>query len=230
MLASWRWCGWVAVAFGISIGLAGCIGTVREQIATASANTRATQPLTEWVDVLPEHLSDVDPARLEGEGAALIITRSLRETASGDRSGTPDITLLRDVSTSIIHQASVQKTGTDAEVGWSVLLVPPGQYTLNRGPTVRRTAINRVTGQLKESIVDLKGHPYVPLAATIHVAAGDVIYVGTVINRVGPNVEPFQVDIRDEHAAAVSWIREKLPAFAPRLQIRLLPKPVRPLS
>jgi len=40
---------------------------------------------------------------------------------------------------------------------------------------------------------------------------------------------PFQADIRNEHTAAISWIREKLPAFAPRLQIRLLPKPVRPL-
>jgi hypothetical protein len=68
------------------------------------------------------------------------------------------------------------------------------------------------------------------LNATIHIGAGDVVYVGTIVRRSGANVDPNQVDIRDERAAAAIWTRERLPAFASRLQTRLLPKPVRPLS
>ncbi len=219
-----------ALALGAALSLAGCITTVKEQIDAASARTRATQPLVEWVNVLPEHLSDVDPARLDGEGAALVIVRSLRETSAGDRNGTSDNLLLRDVATSTIRESSVQKTGSDADVGWAVLIVPPGQYILNRSATLRRTGINRATGQAREFIVDQKGHPFVPLSQTLHIGAGDVVYVGTVVWRTGPNVEPFQAEIRAGRAAASAWIHERLPAFAPRLQTRLLPRPVRPLS
>jgi hypothetical protein len=217
------------LALGASLGLSGC-NSVKEQFAAAGANVRATRPLVEWVGVMPEHLADVDPARLEGEGAALVIGRSVRETSAGDRSGTSDNLLLRDVSTSTIRESAVQKTGSDAEVGWSVLIVPPGQYILNRSATLRRAAINRATGQLKEFIADQNGHPFVPLAQTTHIGAGDVVYIGTVVWRTGPNVEPFQAEIRDQHEAAVTWTREHLPTFASRLQTRLLPRPVRPLS
>jgi hypothetical protein len=218
------------LALGQAIGLAGCVTTVRDQIAAASADIRATKPLTEWINVLPEHLADVDPARLEGEGAALIIGRSLTETAAGDRSGAPDFLVLRDVGTSTIRESPVQRTGADKDFGWSVLIVPPGQYALNRSATIRRTSVNRFTGQVKDSIVDTKGHPFVPLASTIRIGAGDVVYVGTAVRRTGPNVDPFQTEIRNEHAAASIWTREHLPAFASRLQTRLLPRPVQPLS
>jgi hypothetical protein len=127
-------------------------------------------------------------------------------------------------------ESPVQKTGTGAEVGWTVLIVPPGQYILNRSATVRRTGVNRVTGEVREVIMDVKGHPFVPLSATTHIGAGGVVYVGTVVWRTGPNVEPFSAEVRDERAAAVAWTREKLPAFAGRPQTRLLPRPVRPLS
>jgi hypothetical protein len=212
-----------------ALTLAGC-NTVKDQIAAASVNVRATQPLVEWINVEPQHLTDVDPARLEGEGAALVVARSLVETAGGDRNGTPNSLMLRDVATSTIRESSVQRTGRDAEVGWAVLIVPPGQYILNRSATIRRTAVNRVTGQIKDSIADQKGHPFVPLAQTIRIGAGDVVYVGTVVRRTGPNTDPFQAEIRDERVAAVAWTREKLPAFAGRLQTRLLPRPVKPLS
>ena len=229
MYSTRRAAAFAVLALAAVVGLAGC-NTVKDQITAASANIRATKPLSEWIDVLPEHLAEVDPARLEGEGAALIIGRSLKETGVGDRNGTPDALILRDVATSTIHIASLQRTGTDAEVGWAVLIVPPGQYAINRGATVRRTAVNRATGQVKDTIVDVKGHPFVPLNATIHIGAGDVIYVGTIVRRSGADVDPNQVDIRDERAAATIWTRERLPAFATRLQTRLLPKPVRPLS
>ena len=218
------------LALGMALGLAGCNATVKEQIAAASVNVRANRPLIEWINVVPEHLADVNPARLEGEGAALIIGRTIRENNTGDRIGTSDSLLLRDIATSTIREGSVQKTGTDAEVGWSVMIVPPGQYILNRSATVRRTALNRATGQIRDSIVDTKGHPFVPLNSAIHIGAGDVVYVGTVVYRSGPNVEPFYAEMRDEHPAAVAWTREKLPAFAPRLQTHVLPRPVRPLS
>jgi hypothetical protein len=220
------------LALAASLGLAGCagVGTVQDQIAAADAKLRATKPMTEWLDVRPEYLAEVDPARLQGEGAALVIGRSLRETAAGERSGAPDAILLRDVSTSTIHQSSVQRTGTDAEVGWAVMIVPPGQYAINSSATIRRTAVNRATGQVRDSTTDQKGHPFVPLSSTIHIGAGDVLYVGTMVRRSGPNVDPLNVEVRDERAAAATWARERVPQFAARLQTRLLPKPVRPLS
>jgi hypothetical protein len=46
----------------------------------------------------------------------------------------------------------------------------------------------------------------------------------------GPNVDSNNVEIRGERVAAATWTRESLPQFAPRLQTRLLPKPVKPLS
>lgn len=229
MLIRGRTAALAVLALGTALGLAGC-NTVKDQIAAASVNVRATRPLTEWIDVLPEHLVDVDPARLHGEGAALLIARTLKETGDGDRNGTPDALILRDVATSTIHISAVQRTGADAEVGWAVLIVPPGQYALNRGATVRRTGVNRATGQLKDTIADVKGHPFVPLSSTIHISAGDVVYVGTVVRRSGPNVDPFHAEIRDERAAASTWTRERLPRFASRLQTRLLPRPVKPLS
>jgi hypothetical protein len=220
------------LALGAAIGLAGCagVGTVQDQIAAADAKLRVTKPMVEWLDVRPEYLAEVDPARLQGEGAALVIGRSLKETLAGDRSGAPDSILLRDVSTSTIRQSSVQRTGTDADVGWAVMIVPPGQYAINRSATIRRTAVNRVTGQVKDSTTDEKGHPFVPLASTIHIGAGDVLYVGTLVRRAGPNVDPNNVEVRDERAAAATWARERVPQFAARLQTRLLPKPVKPLS
>jgi hypothetical protein len=220
------------VALGASLALAGCasVGTVQDQIAAADAKLRVTKPMAEWIEVRPEYLAEVDPARLQGEGAALVIGRSLRETAAGERSGAPDAILLRDIATSTIRQSSVQRTGTDAEVGWAVMIVTPGQYALNRSATIRRTAVNRATGQIKDSISDQKGHPFVPLASTIHIGPGDVVYVGTVVRRSGANVDPNNVEIRDERVAAATWAHEQLPQFAARLQTRLLPKPVRPLS
>ena len=71
-----------AVAIVIAAGVAACGGTAPDRFAVAKANTRASKQLTEWVDVQPEHLADVDPKRLKGEGAALIIARSYRETSS----------------------------------------------------------------------------------------------------------------------------------------------------
>lgn len=216
------------LALGAALGLGGC-NTVQDRIATASANVRATQPLVEWINVVPEHLAEVDPARLQGEGAALVIGRSVVETTGGDRNGTPTALMLRDVATSTIRESYVQRTGSEAEVGWAVLIVPPGQYIINRSATIRRTAVNRV-GQMKDSIVDQKGHPFVPLGQTTRIGAGDVVYVGTVVRHTGPGAEPFNAAIRDESAAAIAWTRERLPAFASRLQTRLLPRPVKPLS
>lgn len=209
--------------------LAGC-NTVQNRIETASANIRATQPLPEWINVVPEHLAEVDPARLQAEGAALVIGRSIMETNGGDRNGTPHALILRDVATSTIRESYVQRTGTEAEVGWAVLIVPPGNYILNRSATIRRTSVHNRTGQVKDSIVDQKGHPFVPLSQTTRIGAGDVVYVGTVVRQTGPGAEPLNAVIRDESSAAVAWTREHLPKFAPRLQTRLLPRPVKPLS
>jgi hypothetical protein len=229
MVRKRRWAALSILTLGAAFSLAGC-NTVKEQIATASANVRATQPLVEWINVVPEHLAGVDPARLDGEGAALVIVRSVMENTSGDRNGTPNSVMLRDVATSTIRESSVQRTGSDEEVGWAVMIVPPGQYMLNRSATVRRTAVNRVTGQLKDSIADQKGHPFVPLSQTMKIGAGEVVYVGSVVRRKGPGAEPFATEIRDERAAATVWTRTHLPAFASRLQTHLLPRPVRPLS
>src|SRR5437763_13137310 len=51
------------LALGATLGLAGCagVGTVRDQIAAADVKLRATKPMTEWLDVRPEYLAEVDP-------------------------------------------------------------------------------------------------------------------------------------------------------------------------
>lgn len=211
----------LAAAF-VAAGLSAC-GTVPDRIATAKANTRATKPLVEWVEPQPEHLADVDPGRLKGEGAALIVVRTYRESTAGERSGASHFVLLRDVSTSTIFSNDVQRTGTDAEVGWALLLVPPGQYALNRGGVTRTTRVRG--GEASATYVDSKGHPYVPLNATVRINAGDVAYVGTVVFQ-GPVAKADKTFIRDERAAAVKWAQTNIPTFAPHLQTKLLPPPV----
>jgi hypothetical protein len=216
----------IAMALGaafVAAGLAACGGTVPDRIAAAKATTRATKPLVEWVEPLPEHLADVDPGRLKGEGAALIVVRTYRESTAGERNGASHFVLLRDVSTSTIVSNDVQRTGTDAEVGWALLLVPPGQYALNRGATTRTTRVRN--GEASATYVDSKGHPYVPLSATMRINAGDVVYAGTVVYQgaTGPGQKTF---IRDERGAAAKWAQTNIPRFAPHLQTKLLPPPV----
>lgn len=217
----------VGAALLLAFGLGGC--STQDRITTAAAHVRSTKPLVEWIDVQPEHLAEVDPARLKGEGAAVLITRSLVETASGERNGSSDVTTLRDVSTSTIRQSPVRKTGTDAEVGWAVLIVPPGQYAVNRGAT-RRTTRVRGTTELQDHVVDSKGHPFVPLSATTRINAGDVAYVGTVVRQDQPGSQTKKTFVRDERAAAAAWTQTNLPGFAPQFQVKLLPPPVQPLS
>jgi hypothetical protein len=208
----------------VAAGLAAC-GTVPDRIAAAKANTRATKPLVEWVEPQPEHLADVDPGRLKGEGAALIVVRTYRESAAGERSGASHFVLLRDVSTSTIFSNDVQRTGTDAEVGWALLLVPPGQYAMNRGGVTRTTRVRN--GEASATYVDSKGHPYVPLSATVRINAGDVAYAGTIVMQASsPTETPKKIFIRDERGAAAKWAQTNIPGFAPHLQTKLLPPPV----
>jgi hypothetical protein len=213
----------------MAAGLAACNMTVRDRISAAAATTRATKPLVEWVEVRPEHLSEVNPDRLRGEGAALVIARSVRESAAGERTGASSFLLLRDVSTSTIRSGPVQRTGTDAEVGWVVLLVPPGQYALNRGAVRQTTSVRH--GEARVSYVDTKGHPFVPLGSTTRIGAGDVVYVGTVVWQAeGPVQAARKVSIRDERSAATQWVAANLPDFTPHMQTRLLPPPVAALN
>jgi hypothetical protein len=215
----------VAGAFFIVAGLAACAGTTPDRFAAAKANTRANKPLTEWVDVQPEHLTDVDPSRLKGEGAALIVARSYRENSGGERSGSPHMVMLRDVSTSTIWSSDVQRTGTEADVGWVVMLVPPGQYALNRGQVRKTTRIRN--GEATASYVDIKGHPYVPLNATIRLNAGDVAYVGTIVFQSSSSGgAPYKTIIRDERSAADKWAKTHIPNFAQQLQTKILQPPV----
>jgi hypothetical protein len=208
-------------------GLTACI-TVQDRMETAKAGVRATKPLGEWVDVRPEHLAEVDPERLRGEGVALVVIRSLQETATGEKNGLSDTMILRNVSTSTVRAGPLHKIGTEAEVGWGVLIVPPGQYALNRSTTTTTTSLRQ--GAVTQKSVDTKGHPFVPLDATLHIGTGDVVYLGTVVWVAGAAGGQKTPKMRDERAAAAAWMQANLPAFAPRMQTKLLPKSVQPLS
>jgi hypothetical protein len=207
-------------------GLTACI-TVQDRIETASANVRGKSPLLEWIEVRPEHLAEVDPARLKGEGAALLVTRAVKQSGT-EFAGPSAVVMLRDISTSTIHLAHAQRTGSEDEVGWAVLLVPGGQYAINRGAVNQRMVLRH--GELKATVTDVKGHPYVPLASTIRINVGDVVYVGTVVYQTPAPTPPKDPAVRDERAAAAAWMQKHLPAFAPLMQTRILPQPGKPLG
>lgn len=208
--------------------LSACV-PARERIAVAAANTRATKPLIEWVEVRPEHLAEVTPERLKGEGAAVIVVRTIKESRSGDRTGTPDVVMLRDIASSTIRSSRVQRTGDDNEVGWAVLLVPPGRYALNRGHVRQTTTVRN--NEARTTFVDTRGHPFVPLDAALPVASGDVLYVGTIVwTADSPQAVSQKPGIRNEHAAAARWAQTHLPALAAGMRTKLLPPPVQPLS
>jgi hypothetical protein len=215
------------------LGAAACVGTVKERIAVASANTRAAKPLAEWVDVAPDHLAGVDPERLKAEGAALVVTRGVREgdgsAGPTGRLGIPHVVLLRDVGSTTIRSAALQRTGDEAEVGWGVAVVPPGRYALNRG-RVRQTTSVRFN-EARTTFTDTAGHPYVPLDATLSVGAGEVVYVGTVVWQAKThNAAASRVFIRDERGEAAAWTRRNLPQFASNMRTKLLPPPVAALN
>jgi hypothetical protein len=218
----------IGAALIAASGLSACM-PVQERIAAAAANTRATKPLIEWVDVRPEHLAAVPPERLKGEGAAVIVVRTVRESRSGDRTGTPEVVMLRDITSSTIRSSRVQRTGDDNEVGWTVLLVPPGRYALNRGHVRQTTTVRN--NEARTTFVDTRGQPFVPLDASLPVASGDVLYVGTIVwTADSPQAVSQNPSIRNEHAAAARWAQTHLPGLAPGMRTRLLPTPVQPLS
>lgn len=212
----------LAILAGLAVG--GC-GTNIDRRERAQAISHQRQPLVEWVQVKPEHLAEVAPARLQAEGVALVIARTVRETPAGERLGISDFVMLRNVSTSTHRPGLVQKAGDDSQVGWAVLFVPPGQYALNRSGTRQR--IGYGMAGVRNEVSDINGHPYVPLSATIPIAAGDVVYVGTVVweAKDASDRKP-RVKIRDERAAAARWTAENLPAFSKAMTTRLLPPPV----
>lgn len=212
----------------LAVAVAGC-GTPAQRLAVVQADLRQSQPLVDWLMVKPEHLSGVEPSRLKAEGAALIVVRGLKETASGTRMGGVDGVALRNVSNSTTRLGQTARAGDEGEIGWGVMIVPPGHYALNSGSfrqLVRITASGVRTATIHEN-----GHPYVPLSATINIAPGDVVYVGSVVWEVqSPTDRNPTIRIRNEQAAAAKWTAGHVPAFAGALQTRILPPPVRPQS
>ncbi len=118
--------GTLALAMLAVMVLGGC-GTNVDRRERAQAVSHQRQPLVEWVKVEPAHLAQVDQGRLQAEGVSLVIARSVRESPGGERQGIPDSVMLRNVSTSTQRQGIVQKAGDESEVGWAVMIVPPGQ-------------------------------------------------------------------------------------------------------
>lgn len=222
-----RKCLWGVMAI-IAIAVSGC-GTPAQRIVQVQETARRNQPMVEWVLVRPEHLADVDPARLKAEGAALVIMRGIKENASGERMGAVEGVALRNVSTSTVRLGQMQRAGDEDEIGWGVIIVPPGQYTLNRGNVQQLVRIG--AAGVRSTTSDVNGHPYVPLSSTIRIAPGEVVYVGTVVWQVrSPSDRQPKVRIRDERSAAAKWTATHLPAFAGQMQTHILPPPVEPLS
>lgn len=196
---------------------------VLERADEAKARTRQQKSLANWADVRPADLKDVDPDRLKSEGAALLVIRMVRETPSGERMSGPAAAPLREVETGVVRAAHVEVQGTEAEVGWGVLLVEPGRYVPLGGP-VKVGFRFTPDGGARDQVDTPRGHVELPAEAAVEVHAGDVIYVGTQV-MIGRNAtaKPDSIMVRDEHKAAVSWTKNHLPVFAPRLQPRLLP-------
>lgn len=217
----------LGLALLAALGLAGC--TAADRITRAQSVSHQKQPLVEWVNVKPEDLAEVTPERLKAEGAALIVIRSVRENPAGERLKVADMIALRNVATSTVRVTDLARAGDDTELGWGVMIVPPGNYALNRG-LMRQRIRYSATGVVSE-VNDVNGHPYVPLSATIPIAAGEVVYVGNVVweAKDASDRKP-RVKIRDERAAAARWMAANLPALSKTLTTRLLPPPVEAIN
>lgn len=222
-----RLCRWGAVAV-LVLAATGC-GTPTQRLAAVQENARRNQPLVEWVLVRPEHLANVDMSRLKAEGAALVVIRSLREAPDGAPLGSSGGVALRNVSTSTARLGSMARAGNESEIGWGVMIVPPGQYALHRG---RLKQIVRTTpAGVRTWTIEDNGHPYVPLSATTRIGPGEVVYVGTVVWEVkSAEDQAPTVRIRSEPAGAAKWAATHLPAVADTMQTRLLPPPVPALN
>lgn len=211
------------------LALAGCASpatpgpSAQERIDAAREKTRDQAPLPMWVDVTPEQLAAVDPARLKAEGAAVVIVRGVRETMDGDRISPLKAVALRDATSGLTKMALLAQQGTEAEVAWGIATVPPGKYVPNGGPILYRTMI-RPDGTAVQQMVSPRGHANIPIEKAVQIHAGDVLYVGTMVflsRNAGATVE--QLKVRDESAAAARWARANVPNFAPRLVTRLMP-------
>lgn len=217
---------WVIGALLAAV-LTGCASPTQRLAAQATARDR--QPMVEWVAVQPEHLAGISPDRLRAEGVALLIFRALRETPAGERLGAPDGVALRNVSSSTIRTGMLKKAGDESEIGWGVMIVPPGQYAINRSTT--QQVVRYSAAGVRSTTSDVNGHPYVPLSATIRVSAGEVVYVGTLVWQTNSAAAiASKVRVRDEKAAAERWVATHLPDFAGTMQVRILMPAVEPLS
>lgn len=215
----------LALAALAALSLAGCGTSVVDRQAQAQAVAHKKQPLVEWVHVQPEHLAEVTPERLKAEGVALVVVRGVRENPAGERLKVADVVALRNVSNSTIRLARLSRAGDDRALGWGVMIVPPGNYAINVG-LIRQSIRYSATGVASQAN-DVNGHPYVPLSATTPIAAGEVIYAGTLVLEGKDANDPRpKGKIRDERAAAARWTAENLPAFSKALTTRLLHPPV----
>ncbi|MCG5233909.1 hypothetical protein [Xanthobacter oligotrophicus] len=194
-----------------------------EKFEAAKARNRAERSLSEWVEVQPEDLKGVNPDRLKPEGAALAVVRIIRETPDDERLSGTSRSAIREASTNQVKNILIQNKGTESEVGWGVITLPPGNY-LPLSTRVGRRYRLRSDGALFLEVVAPNGFGDLPAEKAVPLRSGDVVYLGTLV-AVAPNASARveQVIVRDERAEAAKWMKAHLPAFAPKLQTRLLP-------
>lgn len=197
--------------------------TPRERLEAAEAVTRAERPLVEWVAVKPEQLTEVNVERLQGEAAAVVILRGFAASESGQRFGTPRFITLRNVSANTTREVFIRQTGTEAQIGWGVAILPPGKYALNAAPVYRRTVI-LANGEAHRQTADGPGgHAYISPAESVTVNGGDVLYLGTTTGiAASVSTRVYALRVKDERAEAARWMQANLPKLAPLLKTRLL--------
>lgn len=195
----------------------------RERIDAARRKTIASLSPRFWVQLRPDLLKDVDPARLRAEGGALVIVRGYVETPDHFFLGVPRNLALREVSTGFVRVVYLRHGGPQGGQGWGVATLPPGNYVPVGAPT-GSTNILQADGTMVQKVELPNGFVDVPPEDAVTVHAGDVLYLGSQIgtlNRIDDRPKGFAV--LDEGEQARSWTRAELPRFAPLLKTALLP-------
>lgn len=194
----------------------------RARVETARRKTIVDLPPRAWVQVRPELLRDVDPARLLAEGGALVVVRAYLETSDHAFAGIPPNISLRDVSTGFMRIIYIRWGGPAEGQGWGVGVLPPGRYVPVGAPIGSRLHIMK-DGTLFQETALPRGSVDVPADKAVTINAGDVLYTGSeigIVSKLGSR--PMRVEVRDDSDAAAAWARAELPKFAPYLKTRLV--------
>lgn len=206
-----RWAALAVVGAGL---LSGCSKKVEQPVGLA---VLPTTEITEQLISAPEEIAGETPESLARQGAALIVARGYGDhtTTGAFESSGPSTRRAALMSLSMPGSSSsvVWITGEDSRkpdrLGWGVAVARPGTYVLDA----------MVTDQ-NEPALQRKGDATAGEERAIELHPGEVVYIGTLHYTAAGRRAKLAVD--DESAAAHSFLKQRLPAFADHLTTRLL--------